>query len=151
MVGEERARNETTIDRVVERTRERGELALVRAWWKGPRTTGERTGLSPPRSSTIGVGHRAWVPTKPIRAFCQKILFLQREARRRCSSLAANRYRTRRGKFYEERASASFHLPWWVDESDAITISSALRNAYLPFSFLGLFSRARMIDFTTSS
>lgn len=38
--------NETTIGRVVERAREERPRA-DRGWWKGPRTTGERTGLPP--------------------------------------------------------------------------------------------------------
>lgn len=40
--------NETTIGRIVERAREERPRA-DRGWWRGPRTTGERTGLSPPR------------------------------------------------------------------------------------------------------
>lgn len=44
--------NETTIGRVVERAREERPRA-DRGWWRGPRTTGERTGLSPPRPSPL--------------------------------------------------------------------------------------------------
>lgn len=67
--------NETTIGRVVERAREE----RPRADHGGDLVRPEREPVFPllaPRPSTIGVGHRAWVPTKPIRAFCEKILFL---------------------------------------------------------------------------